>query len=78
MDVAAQHISVNFESLLAFANNDISELPVDVIKPICGIETHWINPKSILERYFRDGERPDGSLDGEYAKQLRYNAEGGD
>ncbi|TWT87013.1 hypothetical protein [Stieleria varia] len=78
MDAAAQHISVDFESLVAFANEDIPDLPADVITPIQGIEQHWIHPKTTLERYFRDGERPHGSFDGEYAKQLRYYAEGGD
>jgi hypothetical protein len=77
MDAAAQHISVDFESLLALVNNDITELPADVMTPIRGIEQSWIHSKSTLERYFRDGERPHGSFDGEYATQLRDNAEGG-
>ncbi len=77
MDAAAQHISVDFESLLAFADEAIPQLPSDVISPIRGIEIHWIHPKSTLERYFRDGERPHGSFDGEYAKQLPDFAEDG-
>ena len=78
MESASQHVSVDFGALLAFKNGHISRLPVDVVSPIRGIEQYWIVPSTTLERYFRDGERPHGSFDGQDAQQLRYYAEGGD
>jgi len=78
MESAAQHVTVDFGSLRAFKDGDISNLPIDVVTPIRGIEQHWIVPSTTLERYFRNGERLHGSFDGEYADQLRYHAENGD
>ena len=78
MESAAQHVTVDFGSLRAFKDGDISNLPIDVVTPICGIEQHWIAPSTTLERYFRDGELPHGSFDSVYADQLRYNAANGD
>ncbi|MGB7327276.1 MAG: hypothetical protein WBD31_20535 [Rubripirellula sp.] len=78
MQAAAQHVSVKFSALHAFHNGKASKLPIDVVKPIRGFEQHWIAPSTTLERYFRDGERPHGSFDGEYADQQRNHSTGRD
>jgi len=78
MELAAQHVSIDFEALLAFKMKRITELPANVVYPRRGFEQHWISPKYTLERYFRDGVRPHGSFSDEYADQQRHNAEGGE
>lgn len=75
MDAAAAHVNVDFDALRAFAGGTITELPTTVVVPTRGFEIHWISPKATLERYFRDGELPDGSLDAEGAEQLRSVSE---
>lgn len=72
---ASQYVSVDFESLLSFKNEKISKLPADVVTPTRGINQQLIYPSRILERYFRDGERPQGSFDDDFAKRIRYYAE---
>lgn len=78
MESAARHVSVDFDSLLAYKTKRISELPSDIVCPKRGFEQHWIDPKWTLERYFRDGELPHGSFDANRADELRYYAEGGE
>lgn len=72
---AAAHVHVDFDALRAFARGTIPELPASVVIPTRGIEMHWTSPKTILERYFRNGERPDGSFNAQEAEQLRSVAE---
>lgn len=70
-ELAAQYVSVDFESLKALKDGEIKELPVDVIKPLRGFEMHWISPKWQLEQYFQTGKCPEGSFDAEEAQLLR-------
>ena len=75
IDYTSEHVDVNFRALTDFHAGRIDRLPEDVIRPTRGLTAHWINPREQLERYFRDGVRPHGSFDSEYAATLRYNDE---
>ncbi|MCM2375266.1 hypothetical protein [Aporhodopirellula aestuarii] len=75
IEYASSHVSVDFQALADFHAGRIDHLPSDVIQTTRGLDAHWINPKDQLERYFRDGERPHGSFNREYADTLRCYAE---
>jgi len=75
VESASQHVSVDFESLRSFKNEKRSKLSANVVVPTRGIDQQWIDPSGILERYFRDGVRPQGSFDSDFAKRVRYYAE---
>ena len=67
---ASDHVSVDFNALVDFQAGKIDSLPADVIRPTRGFTAHLINPKITLERYFRDGEIPDGSFDRDTPRPL--------
>ena len=75
IEYTRSHIFVDFRALTDFHAGRIDQLPDDVVHPTRGFTTHWISPKQQLERYFRDGERPHGSFDREYADTARHYAE---
>jgi len=75
IEYASSHVSVDFSALADFHAGRIKYLPNDVISQTRGLPMHWITPKSQLEAYFRDGDRPHGSFNREYADTLRHYAE---